>query len=208
MYTLNATFDAQVDQEETLAAVLEVLPAGSTASIKREPLVLNVTDLDKTHIGSTIRGNIGDRDEFGGVLEAAALTPDGRHLTVFVGGIAYELGIWDAVQVLPPVTVGEHTPDEDEETVDSFELLADDYESAVELAMRTEEAVEDNLRPFGWLTRPMVEQVMGRGSTPEEFDMIANATIGQVQGTVNTILGTLVARYVSLYNEIQEADNA
>lgn len=207
MYTLNATFDAHVDQEETLAAVLEVLPAGSHATLALEPVILNVTDLGDEHVGSSIRGNIGSPFEFGGVIESVVGTTDGR-VGVVVRGVVYSLGVWDTVQVIPPVTEGQHTADEPEEQVEeTFDLSADDYNSAVELAFQTEAAVADYITPIAWISRAAVEEVAGRVVTDDEYRIVVGATREALTAVVTPIAGSLIARNLGLYAEAFGEEN-
>lgn len=200
MYTLNATFDAHVDQEETLAAVLEALPEGTKASLELEPVLLDVTDLGDEHVGSSIRAHIGTGAEFGGVLTAVA--PNfGGGMMVIVDGKSHILGSWDTVQVIPPVTVGEHTPDEPEaapEAVDEFNLSPDDYNQAVELAVRAEIALENHLLPLGWLSRVAIEAVAGRVVTDEEFRLISIHVRDMFTPMLETFAVPAIARVVQV----------
>lgn len=212
MYTLNATFDAHVDQEETLAAVLEALPEGTHATLQREPVLLDVPDLSEHHIGSSVRGNIGMITEFGGALEALYPAEDSGRLLI-VDGKPHTVRNFEVVQIIPPLTAGDHTADEpevEEQVEESFDLAADDYNSAIELTLQMTEAVADYMTPVAWLSRVAVETVAGREVTDEEYRVVATATRDQLTEMVTPVAGSLIARNLGLYQHFleQEADNA
>lgn len=212
MYTLNATFDAHIDQEETLAAVLEALPEGTHATLQREPVLLDVPELSEHHIGSSVRGNIGLPSEFGGALEALYPAEDSGRLLI-VDGKPHTLRNFEVVQVIPPITAGDHTPDEpeaEEQVEESFDMTVDDYNAAIELALQSTEAVADYMTPVAWLSRVAVENVAGRPVTDEEYRVVAVATRDQLTEIVSPVAGSLIARNLGLYQDFTagEADNA
>lgn len=196
MYTLNATFDAHVDQEQVLTAVLEALPEGSHATLQREPILLDVSDLGPEHVGSSIRAKIGTGDEFGGELTAVAPNYAGG-MMVIVNGKSHILGSWDTVQVLPPVSEGDHTPDEPEEAeVEEFDLTPETFDDALELVMKTEFAVRNHLVSLGSLTRGQFETVANRPLTDYEFGLVSGSVRTHVATMLDTIIGALVARHI------------
>lgn len=207
MYTLHATFDAQVDQEETLAAVLGVLPEGTRGTLEREPVLLDVDLLDDSHIGSSIRANIGTPDEFGGVLEKIYLG-EKNGLLVIVNGAPHSLNWWDTVQIIPAIAAGEHTADEPEESEDEFNLVPDDYNAAIDLVVQVQEAVTPFAVPSaGWLTRPIVEEVVGRVITDHEFAVVSGSVALHLTRVVDSVAHVVIAQHWALYEGL-EADNA
>lgn len=203
MFTLNAQFDAHVDQEETLSAVLEVLPVGTQATLQREPVLLDVPDLDQTHIGSSVRGQIGEPTEFGGAL-SAIYPGEANGRLLIVDGKPHTVRNYEVLQVIPPVTVGEHTPDEPEapEAVESFDMTADDYNSAIELALQVTDAIADYMTPVAWISRASVEAVAGREVSDDEYGIVATATRDQLTEMLTPVAGSLIARNLALYRTI------
>lgn len=208
MYTLNATFDAHVDQEQALAAVLEVLPAGTTASLELEPVILGADDLTTEHVGASIRARVGEDDEFGGALGAVYPGENGG-LLVIVDGKPRTLKWWETVQVIPPVTVGEHTPDEPEveETEAEFDLSPDDYNNAVEIAVQTEVGLADYMLPLGWLTRVAVETVAGEEVSDDDFRIVSASVREHLNAVLDSIVSPVLAAHIAALRKVKENDN-
>lgn len=200
MYTLNATFDAQVDQEQTLSAVLNLLPEGTKATLEREPVVIDVDFLGEEHIGTGIRARIGEPQEFGGTLEKI-YPGEGGGLLVIVDGKPHSLAWYDTVQVIPPITAGEHTAD-DAEQGEQFNLTPDDFESAYDLAVQVENANSKYIVPVTYISRQVVEEFAGGPIEDDKFLAVARSVRAQLTDLMAPVAGTLIAHNLLRYDEL------